>query len=44
MDKRIIVKVARSENGELRLAINTPKDVEILRGEIYESNNSKRAI
>lgn len=44
IDKRKIIKVVRSESGELRLDIYVPKDVEILRGEIYESNKSKAAI
>lgn len=34
----IIVKVVRSEDGDLRLAIDAPKDIKIVRGEIYESN------
>lgn len=44
IDKRIIVKVIRSEKGDLRLAINVTKDVKIPRGEIYESNKSIAAI
>jgi carbon storage regulator len=33
----IMVKVVKSESGDLRLAIEAPKDVNIVRGEIYES-------
>lgn len=35
--ENIIVKVVRSEDGDLRLAIDAPKDINIVRGEIYES-------
>ena len=34
----IIVKVVRSEDGDLRLAIDAPKDITIVRGEVYEAN------
>jgi carbon storage regulator len=37
IDGKIIVKVVKSENGDLRLAIDAPKNIEILRGEVYES-------
>ena len=32
----IKVKVVRSENGDLRLAIDAPKEVKITRGEVWE--------
>ncbi|MCF8009862.1 MAG: carbon storage regulator [Clostridiales bacterium] len=32
------VKVVRSQEGDLRLAVDAPKDVRIVRGEIYEEN------
>lgn len=32
----IIVKVIRSEEGDLRLAIDAPKEINIMRGEVYE--------
>lgn len=32
----IMVKVIKSNEGDLRLAINAPRDVNIIRGEIYE--------
>ena len=38
IDERIIVKVVRSNNGNLRLAIDAPSDVPIVRGEVYETN------
>jgi carbon storage regulator len=31
----IMVKVIRSEEGDLRLAIDAPKNVDIMRGELY---------
>ena len=34
--KDIMVKVVRSEEGDLRLAIDAPKEINIVRGEIYE--------
>lgn len=36
--KDIMVKVIRSNEGDLRLAIVAPKSINILRGEIYEDN------
>ena len=35
--ENIIVKVIRSEQGDLRLAIDAPKEMNIIRGELYES-------
>ena len=35
--KDIMVKVVKSNDGDLRLAIEAPKDLNIVRGEIYES-------
>lgn len=34
--KDIMVKVVRSDDGDLRLAIDAPKCINIIRGEIYE--------
>lgn len=36
--KDIMVKVIKSNEGDLRLAIAAPKSINILRGEIYEDN------
>ena len=33
----IMVKVVRSESGDLRLAIDAPKNINITRGEIFEN-------
>ena len=35
----IKVKVIKGENGDLRLAIDAPKEVTITRGEVYEKQN-----
>lgn len=34
--KDIMVKVIKSDEGDLRLAIDAPKCINIIRGEIYE--------
>lgn len=34
--KDIMVKVIKSDDGDLRLAIDAPKCINIIRGEIYE--------
>ena len=39
----IKVKVVKSEAGDLRLAIEAPKDVAIVRGELLEKQNSQTA-
>lgn len=36
INETIIVKVIKSEDGNLRLAIDAPKDIEIIRGELLE--------
>lgn len=35
----IKVKVVKGENGDLRLAIDAPRDITITRGEVYEKQN-----
>ncbi|MEN6413950.1 MAG: carbon storage regulator [Veillonellales bacterium] len=37
--KDIMVKVIRSDAGDLRLAIDAPKNINITRGEIYEDKD-----
>ena len=37
----ITVKVVKSEEGHLRLAIDAPKHVKITRGELYEAEKNK---
>lgn len=39
----IKVKVVKSEEGDLRLAIDAPKHVRIVRGELYEEEMKKKA-
>lgn len=36
IDGNIIVKVVKSDEGHLRLAIDAPRDVSIIRGELFE--------
>ncbi|MFZ5967027.1 MAG: carbon storage regulator [Bacillota bacterium] len=36
IDDHVMVKVVRSDDGDLRLAIEAPREVRILRGEVYE--------
>lgn len=38
----IKVKVIKSEAGDLRLAIDAPRDVEITRGEVWEEQRKLR--
>lgn len=35
----IMVKVVKSDSGDLRLAIDAPKSTPIIRGELYEEQN-----
>lgn len=44
IDDTIIVRVVKSLNGDLRLAIEAPQEVSIVRGEIYEANISGRSV
>ncbi len=37
----IIVKVVKSDEGDLRLAIDAPRNIPIVRGEVYERNKKK---
>lgn len=39
----IMVKVIRSDEGDLRLAIDAPKDIRIIRGELYEKEQLTKA-
>lgn len=38
----IMVKVVRSDQGDLRLAIEAPKQLKILRGEVYEKQQQSK--
>jgi len=37
----IKVQVVKAENGNLRLAIDAPREVSIVRGEVYEVNSEE---
>lgn len=37
----IMVKIVKSDSGHLRLAINAPKNMSIIRGEQYEENQTR---
>ena len=39
----VMIKVIRSDSGDLRLAIDAPKSVTITRGELYESQKNSLA-
>lgn len=41
IDDKIKIKVVKSENGSLRIAIEAPKEMKIIRGEILENLNNK---
>lgn len=41
---KIIVRVVKSEDGDLRLAIQAPKDMNIVRGELLEEQKSQRNV
>ncbi|WP_141503274.1 carbon storage regulator [Paenibacillus luteus] len=36
INEKIIVKVVKSKDGLLRLAIDAPRDIQIMRGELFE--------
>ena len=38
----ITVKVVKSEDGHLRLAIDAPKHIKITRGELFEANQGSK--
>ena len=42
IDDNIKVKVIKSEAGDLRLAIDAPRDVKITRGEVWEEQQKLR--
>ncbi|GBF74706.1 carbon storage regulator [Paenibacillus sp. 598K] len=41
IDNRIVVSVIMSEDGQLRLAIDAPRDVPIVRSELLERNQGQ---
>ncbi len=42
INDNIMVKVVKSEDGDLRLAIEAPRDIRIVRGEIFEKEQLNR--
>lgn len=40
----IKVQVVKSENGHLRLAIDAPREISVVRGEIWEQDHPEKAI
>jgi len=42
INDNIMVKVVRSDEGDLRLAIDAPREVRIIRGELYEKEKLKK--
>lgn len=43
IDDNIIVKVVKSDEGDIRLAIDAPREIKIIRGELYEEEMLHRA-
>ncbi|MCF6463975.1 carbon storage regulator [Clostridium sp. Cult1] len=44
IDDNIIVKVVKSDEGDIRLAIDAPRNIKIVRGELYEEEKLKKAL
>lgn len=44
INDNIIVKVVKSDEGDLRLAIDAPRDIKIIRGELYEKEKLQKAL
>ncbi|KRE58416.1 carbon storage regulator [Paenibacillus sp. 2RAB27] len=44
IDGKITVKVIKSEEGHLRLAIDAPRDISIVRGELVEEEMKNKHI
>ncbi len=40
----VMVKVIKSEDGDLRLAIDAPRSVNIVRGELWESQRARLSV
>ncbi|TCO76463.1 carbon storage regulator [Marinisporobacter balticus] len=43
INNNIKVEVVKSKDGDLRLAIDAPRDIRIVRGELYEEKNMQQA-
>ena len=44
INENIIVKVIKTEDGQLRMAIDAPREIPIVRGELYEQQVAERAM
>lgn len=44
IDGNIIVKVVKSDEGHLRLAIDAPRDIPIIRGELFEEQMKNKCV
>ncbi|WFD10035.1 carbon storage regulator [Tepidibacter hydrothermalis] len=44
IDEKIKVKVVKSESGQLRLAIDAPREMRIVRGEVWEEENAQTVV
>lgn len=44
IDGKIKVKVVKSENGQLRLAIDAPREMKIMRGEVWEEEQNVETV
>lgn len=41
INEKIIVKVIKSDDGHLRLAIDAPQNIKIIRGELLQADSSQ---
>lgn len=44
IDGNIKIKVVKSENGQLRLAIDAPREMKIMRGEVWEQEQNVETV
>lgn len=44
IDEKIKVKVVKSESGQLRLAIDAPREMKIVRGEVWEEEQNVQTV
>lgn len=44
IDGKIMVKVVKSDEGHLRLAIDAPRDISIIRGELFEEQMKNKCV
>ncbi|SHH20588.1 carbon storage regulator [Tepidibacter thalassicus] len=44
IDDKIKIKVVKSESGQLRLAIDAPREMKIMRGEVWEKEQKSKEV